>query len=255
MMATGLGHAPASLLGVDNSADTNAAIWKSDEIIRTWTAEAGERERKRGDHRQFMAELLPFNAQDGFTFLDLGAGTGAATRAILDMYPRSSAILADFSPQMIGEGEREMQQFAGRFRYVEFDLSAGEWPAAIPSALDAIVTSLVIHHLPDPRKQSLFAEIFEHLAAGGWYLNYDPVRSSDPVVEATWERVNDRSDPEAATKRLHRSPQEHARYENHTRYMLPLEQQVDYLRAAGFRGIDVYWKHLENVIYGGYRPS
>ena len=114
---------------------------------------------------------------------------------------------------------------------------------------------MCIHHLPDHRKQGLFAEIFERLAPGGWYVNYDPVSSADPVVEATWERVNDRDDPEAAGKRLHRTPQEQSRYENHVRYVIPLDQQLDYLRSAGFQGVDVYWKHLENVIYGGCRPT
>ena len=222
---------------------------------RVWTATADERERKRAAQWRFMGELLPFGEQDAFTFLDLGAGTGAAASGILGLYPRSKAILADFSLQMMGEGERGMQPFAGRFQYVEFDMSTGSWPAAIPTTLDAIVTSMCIHHLPDHRKQGLFAEIFEHLAPGGWYLNYDPVTSADPVVEATWERVNDRDDPVAANKRLQRTPQEQSRYENHVRYMIPLDQQLDYLRSAGFRGIDVYWKHLENVIYGGFRPA
>ena len=58
-----------------------------------------------------------------------------------------------------------MRRFAGRYRYVEFDMSAGgEWPAAIPVALDAVVTSMCVHHLPDQRKQGLFAEIYDHLA-------------------------------------------------------------------------------------------
>jgi hypothetical protein len=37
--------------------------------------------------------------------------------------------------------------------------------------------------------------------------------------------------------------------------MIPLAQQMGYLQAAGFQGVDVYWKHLENVIYGGRRPA
>ena len=51
-----------------------------------------------------------------------------------------------------------------------------------------------------------------------------------------------------------RTPQEQARHENHVRYMMPLEPQLNYLRAAGFEGVDAYWKQLENVIYGGRRP-
>jgi SAM-dependent methyltransferase len=240
---------------MDQSADMNTAIWQSGEIAAAWAAEAGRRERNDAAQQRFMAVLLPFGEQEAFTFLDLGAGTGAASRAILGRYPRSTAILADFSAEMMGAGEREMQPFAGRYRYVEFDMSTGEWPGAVPAALDAVVTSMCVHHLPDGRKQGLFREIFDHLVPGGWYLNYDPVRTEDPVVQATWERVNDYHDPEAASKRLHRTPEEQARHDNHVRYLIPLTQQLEYLRSAGFRGIDVYWKHLEKVIYGGCRPG
>jgi tRNA (cmo5U34)-methyltransferase len=239
---------------MEQSPDTNAAIWQSEKIVQTWVAEAAEHERKRAAQRQFMAALLPFGEQDAFTFLDLGAGTGAASRAILGLHPRSTAILADFSAEMMGAGEQEMQPFAGRYRYVDFNMSTGRWPAAIPAALDAVVTSMCVHHLPDHRKQGLFAEIFNHLVPGGWYLNYDPVSTRDRVVETTWERVNDRDDPVAAAKRQHRTPEQQARYDNHVRYIIPLDRQLEYLRSAGFRGIDIYWKRLENVIYGGCRP-
>ncbi|HEX9541143.1 MAG TPA: class I SAM-dependent methyltransferase [Streptosporangiaceae bacterium] len=240
---------------MDHSADMNAAIWQSEETATTWASEAQKHERNRAAQRRFMAVLLPFAEQEAFTFLDLGAGTGAASRAILGHYPRSTAILADFSSQMMAAGEHEMQPFAGRYRYVEFDMSTGQWPAAVPAALDAVVTSMCVHHLPDERKQGLFAEIFDHLVPGGWYLNYDPVSTGDPVVEATWQRVSDRDDPEAASKRLHHTPQQQALYDNHVRYIIPLTQQLDYLRSAGFQGVDVYWKQLENVIYGGCRPG
>ena len=239
---------------MDPSTDPNAAIWQSEEVVQNWAAEAERHERNRAAQRRFMAGLLPFGEQEAFTFLDLGAGTGAASRAILEMYPRSTAILADFSSAMMGAAERDMRPFAGRYRYVEFDMSAGEWPAAIPAALDAVVTSMSVHHLPDERKQGLFAEIFDHLVPGGWYLNYDPVSTGDPVVEATWQRVNDQADPEAAHKRQHRTPAEQARYDNHVRHLIPLDQQLAYLRAAGFQGIDVYWKQLDYVICGGCRP-
>ena len=239
---------------MDQSTDTNAAIWQSAEVVQSWAAQERKREGNRAAQRRFMARLLPFGEQAAFTFLDLGAGTGAASRAILDIHQRSTAILADFSAEMMRAGEREMEPFEGRYRYVEFDMSSGEWPATIPAAIDAVVTSMCVHHLPDERKQGLFAEIFDRLAPGGWYLNYDPVRAEDPVVEAAWERANDH-DPEAEHKRLHRTPVEQARYDNHVRYIIPLAQQLDYLRSAGFGGIDVYWKQLDYVIYGGCRPG
>ena len=118
---------------MDHSDDTNAAIWQSGEAVQAWAAQAQVQERYRTEHRRFMAALLPFGPQETFTFLDLGAGTGAASRTILDVHPGSTAILADFSAEMMRAGEREMRPYSGRYRYVEFDMSAGgEWPAAIP---------------------------------------------------------------------------------------------------------------------------
>ena len=110
-------------------------------------------------------------------------------------------------------------------------------------------------HLRDERKLELFREILRHLAPEGWFLNYDPVRPPDPVVGESWSRATDRRDPEAAHKREHRTHDEQFRYENHVRYMIPLEPQLGFLRAAGFEGVDVYWKELDYVIYGGRRPA
>jgi tRNA (cmo5U34)-methyltransferase len=120
---------------------------------------------------------------------------GAAARVVLDRFPESTAILAEYSLPMIREGTQSLAQYEGRFSYVEFDMLAGEWPDEIPSNLDAVVTSLCIHHLPDDRKQGVFVEIFDRLVPGGWYFNYDPVIALDPVVAATWQHTSDRHDP------------------------------------------------------------
>lgn len=236
------------------SADTNAAIWKSDATVADWVAGAGARERGRARARELLAELLPFADDERFTFVDLGAGTGAASRAVLAAYPSSSAILADYSPQMQEEGQRSLADFAGRYRYVELDLAAGRWPEELAGGLQAVITSLCVHHLPDARKASLFAEILERLEPGAWFFDYDPVAPDDPSVGEAWQRVQDRRDPEAASKRSHRSPEEQARWENHVRHISPLGPQLGYLRAAGFEAVDVYWKELDHVILGGRRP-
>jgi tRNA (cmo5U34)-methyltransferase len=238
-----------------DATDDNATIWKSGDGVSTWLAGVEERELKYRPQWDLMGQLLPFNADDAFTVLDLGAGTGAAARTVLDRYPRSTAILADFSPAMMDEAASVMQPYAGRVEYVEFDMLAGEWPAAIPDSVDAVVSSLCIHHLPDERKQGIFAEILLRLVPGGWYFNLDPISTQDPAIDAVWLRTNDRLDPAGAHKRLHRTPEEHARYENHIRYIIPLDRQLGFLRSAGFQAVDVYWKQLDYVIYGGSRPA
>ena len=54
---------------------------------------------------------------------------------------------------------------------------------------------------------------------------------------------------EAQAQERHRA--EHRRF---MAALLSFGPQIDYLRSAGFEGVDVYWKQLENVIYGGRRP-
>jgi SAM-dependent methyltransferase len=128
--------------------DTNAAVWKTDIGVNFWKSTESDRERRRAGHRDLLAELLPFGADEPFTFVDLGAGTGAAARTILDYFPRAHAILADFSPQMMAQGVLELARYESRYTYVEFDLTrAGDWPAPIPVPVGAVISSLCVHHL------------------------------------------------------------------------------------------------------------
>lgn len=235
--------------------DTNEAVWKDEANIKRWAAEAAGREAKRAEPMRIMAALLPFEDGDAFTIVDLAAGTGMAARAVLDHYPNAQAILADYSPAMMSEGEKALAPYAGRYRYVEFDLRQSSWPEGIPTPIDSVVTSQAIHHLPDERKAGLFREVFERLKPGGWYVNYEPVKGPDLPVEHTWQRLNDRFDPAAAYKRIHRSPREEHQHDNHVRYMDDLETQLGFFRAAGYEAIDVYWKQLDYVVYGGRKPK
>ncbi len=234
--------------------DTNAEIWKSDSVVAQWSVEAANREATRTSHRQVMAELLPFGPDEPFTFLDLGAGTGMAARAILERHPASSAVLADFSAQMMAQTDHELAGFPGRFSRVEFDMSSSDWPAPLAGPFDAVITSMCLHHLRDERKQTLLTEIRDRLVPGGWYVNYDPVTTTDPVVEETWQRIEDLRDSGKAPKRHNRTAEEQARYENHTRYLISLDDLLGYMRGAGFDGVDVYFRDLENTICAGRSP-
>lgn len=242
-------------INTDTDTDPNDAVWRSAQAVSHWVSTAGDRERRRTAQRALMADLLPFEDHQAFVFVDLGAGTGAAAAAVLDHYPRAHAILAEYSPQMMAEGHRALASYTGRYSYVELDLASVSWPATMPSAVDAVISSLCVHHLPDPRKQELFAQVLRHLVPGGWYLNYDPVSPHHPAVESAWRRAADRQDPGAAAARAHRTPEEEQRYQNHIRYMSPLDRQLGFLQEAGFVAIDVFWKVLDEVIYGGQRPQ
>jgi tRNA (cmo5U34)-methyltransferase len=235
--------------------DINATLWKDEANIKRWAAEAAQREAKRAEPLRIMSVLLPFEEDDEFTVLDLGAGTGMAARAVMDSYPKAHALLADFSPAMMAEGLKVLEPYEGRYRYVEFDLTKPSWPEDIPLPLDSVVTSQALHHLPDDRKESVLQEVFERLKPGGWCVDYEPFKATDLAVEHTWQRLNDRFDPKAAYKRTHPSPQEERQHANHVRYMIDLDRQLGFFRNAGFEAVDVYWKHLDYAVCGGRRTK
>src|SRR6202034_4907519 len=87
-----------------DTGDTNAAVWKSDIGVSFWKSRESDRAKRDAERRVMMAELLPFAVDEPFTFVDLGAGTGAAARTVLDHFPAAHAILADYSPQMMAQG-------------------------------------------------------------------------------------------------------------------------------------------------------
>lgn len=233
--------------------DGDATVWRSDEGVADWIAGSREREERRRGQRRLMADLLPFDEGEPFVFVDLGAGTGAAARAILERHPAATALLADWSPQMAEAGARALAPFGGRYRYVSFDLAGGPWPDAIPERVDAVVTSMCLHHLPDARKAELCAEAFARLAPGGWFLDYDVVAAGDPVVEAAWS-LADRRDPEAGLQHPHHAPQGRRPHADEALFLSPLPRLLGFLVAAGFEGVDVFWKQLDTVLVGGRRP-
>jgi SAM-dependent methyltransferase len=232
----------------------NAAIWKSDEEVAAWLSGSGERERRRGEQRRLMADLLPFDEEDPFVFVDLGAGTGAAASAVLERYPAATALLAEYSPQMAEAGGRALEPYRGRYRYVDFDLAGGPWPAAMPARVDAVISSMCLHHLPDRRKEQLCAEVHARLAPGGGCLALDLVAGDDVAVEAAWRRVDARRGPDAALLHPHHTEAER-RHHDRAVFLCPLSLRLGFLRAAGFEGVDAFWKLLDSVLIGGRRPA
>lgn len=236
--------------------DSNERIWKDAGAMARWFEGMDKRERRRADQFALLARLLPFSEDDAFAFLDLGAGAGSSTRTILSMYPKAEAILLDYSPHMMERGEQNLAGLENRYRYVTFDLLSSDWPADVPSRVDAAVTSHCFHHIPDERKRTLFIEVFGRLRPGGWFFNFDPVQTDDPTVRELWNRVGALLYPEVHHywPAARRSPAEQEAFENHIRHVSGLDLQLGFLREAGFEAVETYWKQIDYAIYGGRRP-
>ena len=188
-------------------------------------------------------------------FLDLGCGAGAMSELLLDAAPGSSGAGIDFSePMLAGAGER-LAAYGERWRAIGADLGGPAWSKAVPDAsYDAIVSGLAIHHLPAERKRALFAEAFALLRPGGTFINMDYVAIDGPLKGLFDERMLEnavRAERAAGgTRHEHELDLEDDDDRPDT-----LEDQLRWLRDAGFDQVEVHFKWAEAAVFGGTRPK
>ncbi|WP_433441007.1 class I SAM-dependent methyltransferase [Nonomuraea sp. CA-141351] len=96
--------------------------------------------------------------------LDLGAGTGAGTLALLQRFEEADAIALDVDPHMLRRLRDKAADLglADRVHMVQADLDA-EWPAI--DTVDLVWASSSLHHMADPDR--VLAELLAVLRPGG----------------------------------------------------------------------------------------
>ncbi len=181
------------------------------------------------------AVLLEFLAAGAAQILDLGSGNGRLVRLIKSVQPQVNVVALDFSSPMLDELRAN---FGGdsSVKIVSHNL---EKPLPDLDRFDAVVSSLAIHHLPNPRKRALYGEIYDVLKPEGVFLNL--------------ERVSSPTDELHAFFRARHTPR---RVESDASDLcLDMETQLQWFREIGFTNVDCYWKWLELALIGGKRAK
>ncbi len=187
--------------------------------------------------------------------LDLGCGDGFLARALLAEYPQASAVLVDHSEPMLERARLAMATDADRCEIVHGDLRVPLAEFAGRAHADLVVSGFAIHHLPHARKYSLYAEIFDLLAAGGLFINIEHVASVSSEVEALYDAVYiDHISSWTGKDRALVDAEYHGRADKADNILEPVNVQVDWLRKIGFVHADCYFKWFELAVFGGVKP-
>jgi tRNA (cmo5U34)-methyltransferase len=188
-------------------------------------------------------------------FLDIGCGAGAMSELVLGSLPGSEAVLVDFSEPMLERAGVQLTGHAGRWQALSGDLNDPAWRDALPTGrYDAIVSGLAIHHLPPERKRTLFAELLALLEPGGIFVNMDYVAIDGPL-----RGLFDEEMLAAAVRAERESGGTHSEHEvdleDDDDRPDTVEDQLGWLRDAGFEQVEVHFKWAEAAVYGGARPE
>ncbi|HYJ12760.1 MAG TPA: class I SAM-dependent methyltransferase, partial [Thermomicrobiales bacterium] len=173
------------------------------------------------------------------TILDLGSGDGIAAQAIIDRFAVERAVLVDFSPPMLELAEKRFAESPVDTITIDGDLLSRDWLPVVTALgpYDLVISRYAIHHLPHERKRSLYADVFEVLSPGGWFINLEHVQSVSKRYQDAFEGLLIDGIHRVATDERTRDDVErafHQRQDAETNILAPVDAQCDWLRAIGF---------------------
>ncbi len=197
---------------------------------------------------RIMTDTLPFDADAPIRVLDVGSGHGVVAAAVLAAFPNASAVGLDVSEAMMEIGRDRMARFGERFRYHAGDFADGDLPADLPEQFDVVVSARAIHHLTSESKQRLYVDILRHLDEGGCFYDIDNMRPNERFLQELYRRGPDAVRPMQAPTPTPRPAGTGSR-----EHPDPMEDQLGWLRQAGFNHVDCLWKQLGRAMIVGFK--
>jgi SAM-dependent methyltransferase len=225
--------------------------WRDPEHGRRFPAGATEANPSRPEQIEVLLALAA--AHRPRRILDAGCGPGFLAERLLAACPGAELVGFDFAEEMVAAAQARLGARARIFR-AAFE---GDWEGAAGGGFDLVVCVQAIHHLDDHGKRRGFLGFFRVLRPQGLYLQSDPVGFGDeklfPLLKALWDRLLAGAGfaplPEAY------GPEE-ARRDFLARgdLLANLDDQLRWLREAGFDPVECFWRHGNRAIFGGLKP-
>jgi tRNA (cmo5U34)-methyltransferase len=234
--------------------------WFDPVYVKQWLDGQDGRTAERLRHFAMIRSLIPRSNRESFRVLDVGGGDGWLAEVLLTRFSSASVTVLDQSEVMLGSARERLRSFGDRARTAQGDLRTAGWPEGL-GLYDVAVSTIAIHNLGDPsRIRALYGEIFEILADDGCFLTLDYVRapgdsvggltrwaSSDPEAGYTlgYRRGGQGGGGRGGRERGGREPEQRG----------TLEEQLGWLREAGFSPVECFWKEFQTALFGGFKGT
>jgi tRNA (cmo5U34)-methyltransferase len=210
---------------------------------------------RRAEQMATVATLLPFGRSDEFRVADLGCGEGLLSSLIARLYPGARIIGLDGSRAMLEAAGQVLAELGDHHRVVRFDLHEDGWLDEI-DGVDAVVSSLAIHHLDHEGKRDLYRKVFERLSEPGSLVVADIIEAPHPAIRLFYADVYDHTAQHQAPELFELFKSAHW---NYFRYPDPFDKPsvvYELLRAlsdAGFGAVDCPWAYAGHAVHVGYK--
>lgn len=213
--------------------DTTASIYDNDRSLLIPGCETFYR---------WAIDLIPDGTR---RIVELGAGSGLLTVLVRERFPEAKIHLMDFSGAMLDCARRRLGE-SPNITYEEADYVV----APLANDLDAVVSSLSIHHLEDSDKQVVFRKVYEALAPGGVFINAEQVAGPNADLEERYQKLWLEQVRKAGASQ---AQIDGALYRMREDRCASVEDQLNWLREAGFSDADCWYKENRFAVFAGTR--
>ncbi len=191
-------------------------------------------------------ELISLRGGPVERVLDIGAGTGLMSEAVLAAHPSASIVLLDGSEEMLSHA-------AERLRGADVELVAGDMRDALPDGpFDAVVSSLAIHHVEHEEQALVYRAAAERLRPGGVFVNAEHVRERTPWLERVG-RARWRAAAAAAGASEAQLVASDGRMELNR--CATTAECLGWLEAAGLEDCECFFAQFYFAVLAGWRPA
>lgn len=214
---------------------------------------------------EIICDILNFNTEKNknYSLIDLCPGEGILSEAILKAYPRTKLYLYDFSRLMLETAAKRLQTMASKdIEYKIIDITKSDWRDE-SIRVDAVVSSLSVHHLEGKNKLELFKYIYKILNYLGKIIIADlilPTTQEGMLIAAKgWDEHTYKRAME-----INKSPDAFSAFQS-TKWNYfyypddPLDkpsslfEQLCWLSEVGFKKIDVHWLAAGHSIFSAIK--
>jgi tRNA (cmo5U34)-methyltransferase len=209
-----------------------------------------------------LATLLPFGAGEEFRVVEIGSGEGFLSDTLARAFGRARITALDGSESMRRATTERLASHGDRIEVGPLVLEEPGWHEHLDGA-DAVVSSLVLHHLDGTGKQRLFEAVARRTSARAALLIADLVEPTSAqaleLFAATWDDSTLRQARESGHEELFdlfRSTEWNIyRVPDPMDRPSPLADQLRWLSEAGFAVVDCFGLEAGHAIYGGYKSG
>jgi tRNA (cmo5U34)-methyltransferase len=181
---------------------------------------------------------------DGYV-VDLGAGTGALSAAILAGLPEARVQLVDVDPTMLEAAAARCSPHSRRV-----DLRLARFDDELPRC-HAVVATLALHHVADPdEKRKLYRAIHAALEPGGLLVVGDLLIHPDGPERR--QMLRDWYAHMARHGITEEEAKAHFAQWAEEDFYVALVDELGLIRAAGFPRPDCFWRDGGISVYGGF---